>query len=208
MGFTRASTNFCQIVNSLPAFVEEAYFRQSSTQDIVQSIANSFHPSVFGHSSVLVVHMKGSPKRAVMEKFSRSTPAAPLGIQLPKCPNCREERFLVGKFHSGKLNIQCKGCNTSAERIEVPPALLSLNIWTKRGFSLLPYPVPNSIPQSLKINWSQKMVKRSEPQNKGDRQRSILDSTQSEDDIYSMVRILRCFTDIYPYAYFTVLSLL
>ena len=200
VGFTRPSTNFCQIVNSFPAFVEETYFRQTAAQDIVQSIVNSFHPSVFERSSVLVVRIKGSPsslKRAVMEKFSRSTPAAPLGIQLPKCPNCREDRFLVGKFHSGKLNIRCKGCNTTAERIEVPSDLLALNIWTKRGFSLLPYPLPNPLPHFLKINWPQKtsagMTQPSEPQNKQHRQRGIVDSLRSGGSVYGMVRTLRCF---------------
>jgi hypothetical protein len=192
LGFTRASTNFSKIVNSLPAFVEEAYFHQSASQDIIQSISNSFHPSVFGHSSLLVVHMKassGSPKRAVMEKFSRSTPAMPLGIQLPKCPNCGEEHFLAGKFHSGKLNIECKGCNTHAEHVEVPPALVSSNIWTKRGFSLLPYPVPNPLPESLKVNWPPKIsggIKQiSDPQN----QRRQRNGPPLEDDVYSMVRL-------------------
>ena len=191
VGFTRASCNFSQIVNSLPAFVEETYFHQHSKRDIVQCIGNTFHPSVFGHSSVLVVYTQGSLKRAVMERLSRSTTATPLGIPLPKCPTCGEEQFLVGKIHSGRLNMQCRGCYTSAERIKVPTPLMPSN----RAFSLLPYPLPtsNTLPDSLKINWP-KQIRQSvklplKPQDEGLMKSHIQQGAQSEDNIQGLVRI-------------------
>jgi hypothetical protein len=190
VGFTRESCNFSQIVNSLPAFVEETFFRGSSTKDIVQCIGKSFHHSVFGHSGVLVVNTEGSLKRVVMKKLTRSTTVTPLGIPLPKCPKCGEERFLVGKIYSGRLNIQCKGCYTSAERIEIPPALMPSN----RAFSLLPYPLPNTLPDSLKIDWPKETrgsaKPKTKPQHQALMQRGAGDNTQLKDNIQGLVRTL------------------
>jgi hypothetical protein len=156
VGFTRSSCNFCHIANSLPAFVESMYLHQSASKDIIKRIGTAFHPSVFGHSSVLVVHMQGALRMAVMEKLSRSTTSMPLGVPLPQCPTCEEEHFSVGTIHSGKLNIQCKGCNTRAEHIVLLPALIVSSMQTEGAFSLLPYPLPNPLPNSLKIIWPQK----------------------------------------------------
>jgi hypothetical protein len=192
VGFTRASCNFSQIVNSLPAFVKETYFHQHSKRDIVQCIGNTFHPSVFGHSSVLVVHTQGSLKRAVMmEKLSRSTTATPLGIPLPKCPTCGEAQFLVGKIHSGRLNMQCRGCYTSAERIKVPTPLMPSN----RAFSLLPYPLPNTLPDSLTINWPKQIRQSVKPPLKPQDDEGLMKfshvqhSVQSQGNIQGLVRI-------------------
>jgi hypothetical protein len=193
VGFTRSSCNFCQIVNSLPAFVEEAYFRHSGPMDIVQCIANSFHHSVFGHSSVLVVRSEGNFKRVVMQKFSRSTATA-LSIPLPECSNCREDRFLEGRIYSGnQLNVLCKGCNTRAVRISLPSEVVFLNTLTKKGvFSLLPFPPSNSLLNSLKINWPQ--TRQSVKQQAKPRiQETISGSTWSKDKSHGKVRTLYVF---------------
>jgi hypothetical protein len=121
-----------------------------------------------------------------MQKFSRSTTAATLGIPLPECSVCGEDRFVVGKICSGnQLNISCKGCNIGTARIPLPSDLVSLNSLTKKGvYFLLPYPLPNPLLNWLKINWSPTTSQSAKQPAKQEN----ASSTQSKDKDYGKVR--------------------
>jgi len=153
VGFTRPSCNFLNIVNSIPAFIEEAYFRRKTigSLDPIQSLHKSLHPSVFSHSNILVVHMQGEPKRVVMEQMSCSVSSTVLGITPPKCTSCDEDRFVSASIHDSQVHIWCAGCGCGGQS-PLPPRLVYKKT---RGIlcSVLPFPLPASLDKGFDINW-------------------------------------------------------
>jgi hypothetical protein len=149
-----------KIVNSIPSFIEEVFFRQATlkTMDLIQCISRSLHPDVFTHSNVLVVHLQGSPKQVVLKEFSCSVSSSILGIPLPQCPNCQEDQFLLGSTSKTQLYIWCISCGLYGPCV-LPPTLLYPKIPGVMG-SLLPFPLPPSLQEDLKIRWSNTSTKK------------------------------------------------
>lgn len=135
--------------------MEEAFFRQANarTIDINQCISKSFHPDVFAHTNVFLAHKPDNSKQVVMEQLSCSISSTVLGIHLPQCTNCKEDRFMQGIMHNSQLTIWCVACGQHAQ-CSLPHGLAHSKI-RRTLCSTLPYPISTSISQRFKLEWPQ-----------------------------------------------------
>jgi hypothetical protein len=180
VGFTRSSCNFSKVVDSIPAFIEETFFRPRRLIDLVQCIGKSLHPDVFNHSNVLLIHTQTSQKQVSMQQCSRSVSSRALGIRLPECPDCKDDRFMTSKVHQSGVDIKCIGCCVRALRVPITPTLLFLKLGLGL-FSVLPYP-PLVLSDRLKIEWPTAKIKTPKPQLKPGKKQA-----PNKDFIYGMV---------------------
>jgi hypothetical protein len=139
-------------VDSIPAFIQESFFRSRRITDVVQCIGNSLHLDIFNHSNVLAIHTQGPHKQVVMQQCSCSVSTSILGIPLPDCPNCKNNRFVIAKVHGGGLSIECISWDVRVLHMPLPKTLLCPKI--QPGFmSALPYPLLYTDAQNLKFEW-------------------------------------------------------